>query len=92
MNNLVNITGHLKKKLKNTPGAHPEKEALTLIAANDNAYFIKDGSGNYWRMFLFLDKTKSYDVVQNEMQAFEGGKAFGRIQSMLSRHGYRAGY
>jgi Ser/Thr protein kinase RdoA (MazF antagonist) len=35
-------------------------------------------------MFYFLSDTKSYDVVETEKQAYEGGKAFGKFQAMLS--------
>lgn len=84
MNNLVQVTGHLKNKLAAMPGASPAKEVLTLIAAKDGAYFIKDDEGGFWRVFVFLSKTKSYDQVLTEKQAFEGGKAFGRFQALLS--------
>ena len=84
MNNLVRVTHHLKEKLSAIPGADPEKETLTLIETNDSSFYIKDEAGNYWRAFLFLKNTKSYDQVLTEKQAFEGGKAFGRFQSLLA--------
>jgi Ser/Thr protein kinase RdoA (MazF antagonist) len=84
MNNLVNVTRHLKDKLKAVPGADPEKQVLTLIENNDSEYFIEDSAGSYWRVFLFLNNTKSYDQVLTERQAFEGGRAFGRFQAMLA--------
>jgi len=83
MNNIVNVTRHLKEKLKAIPGADPEKEVLTLVENNDGGYFITE-AGNYWRVFLFLNNTKSYDQVLTEKQAFEGGKAFGRFQALLA--------
>ncbi len=84
MNNLVLVTRHLKEKLRAVPGSDPVKEVLTLIENDDNGYFIEDKGGNYWRVFLFLTNTKSYDQVFTEKQAFEGGKAFGRFQAMLA--------
>lgn len=84
MNNLVNITHHLKEKLRNVPGADPEKQVLTLVETKDNGYYIEDAGGNYWRVFLFLNNTKSYDQVLTEKQAFEGGKAFGLFQALLA--------
>ena len=84
MNNLVLVTGHLKQKLKAIPGSDPLKQVLTLIENKESGYFIEDEEGNYWRIFLFLDSTKSYDQVSTEKQAFEGGKAFGRFQTMLA--------
>jgi Ser/Thr protein kinase RdoA (MazF antagonist) len=84
INNLVNVTRHLKEKLKAIPGADPEKQVLTLVETNDNGYYIEDAAGNYWRIFLFLNNTKSYDQVLTETQAFEGGKAFGLFQALLA--------
>jgi len=84
MNNLVNVTRHLKEKIKAIPGSDPEKEVLTLVENNNNGYYIEDAGGNYWRVFIFLNNTKSYDQVLTEKQAFEGGKAFGRFQALLA--------
>jgi Ser/Thr protein kinase RdoA (MazF antagonist) len=84
MNNQAIVTGHLKNKLKGTHGSDAEREVLTIIETNLKGYFTIDGEGNYWRIYNFLDKTKSYDVVLTEKQAFEGGKAFGHFQAMLS--------
>ena len=84
MNNLVNVTRHLKEKLQAIPGADAEKQVLTLVENNENGYFIEDAGGSYWRVFIFLNNTKSYDQVLTEKQAFEGGKAFGLFQALLA--------
>lgn len=84
MDNISYVTRHLKSKLKNVPGADPDKEVLTLIPAKNNRYYYLDNEGQYWRMYLFLKSTKSYDVVSTEKQAYEGGKAFGCFQTMLA--------
>jgi thiamine kinase-like enzyme len=84
MNNLQNVTNHLKKKLALMPGADTEREVLTLVKTRNNQPYFKDENGNYWRMFHFLKGTRSYDQVETIKQAFEGGKAFGRFQALLS--------
>ncbi|MDB5131848.1 MAG: aminoglycoside phosphotransferase family protein [Mucilaginibacter sp.] len=84
MDNIANVTRHLKGKLTNIPGSNPEREVLLLVENNNNGYYIEDDNGNYWRVFHFLNNTKSYDQVATETQAFEGGKAFGRFQALLS--------
>ena len=84
MNNLVIVTRHLKEKMKAIPFSNPEKEVSTLIENKEGGYFIKDTTGGYWRVFLFLKETKSYDQVFTKQQAFEGGKAFGRFQALLA--------
>jgi hypothetical protein len=84
MNNLVKVTQHLKEKLKTIPGANPDKEVLTLIENKTTGYYFEDTEGNFWRVFTFLKDTKSYDQVLTTAQAFEGGKAFGKFQALLS--------
>jgi Ser/Thr protein kinase RdoA (MazF antagonist) len=84
MNNLVRVTNQLKQKLEDIPGSHPEKETLTLIETIDDKYFTQDEAGNYWRVFVFLSHTKSYDQAETEKQAMEAGRAFGNFQALLS--------
>lgn len=83
MNNMVCVTDHLKKKIAQE-GGDPSKEVLTLIPCNNGKYYYKDAAGNYWRMTIFLEDTFSYDVLTTTQQAYQGGVAFGKFQSILS--------
>jgi Ser/Thr protein kinase RdoA (MazF antagonist) len=78
MNNLRNVTRHLRQKVNS------DKNALIIIDAKSGCPYFKDEEGNYWRVFYFLKGTKSYDQVETETQAFEGGKAFGSFVALLS--------
>ncbi|MBB5395783.1 aminoglycoside phosphotransferase family protein [Mucilaginibacter sp. AK015] len=82
--NMRKVTEHLRCKMEAFGYGDPKKEVMTLIPADNGRFFYKDSAGDYWRMFYFLSDTKSYDVVQTEKQAYEGGKAFGRFQAMLA--------
>ncbi|RYU90283.1 aminoglycoside phosphotransferase family protein [Mucilaginibacter terrigena] len=82
--NMRKVTEHLKNKISAFGHGDPLKEVMTLIPTTNGRFFYKDSTGDYWRMFYFLSDTKSYDVVQTEKQAYEGGKAFGKFQAMLS--------
>lgn len=84
MDNIANVTRHLKEKLNAIPGANPAKEVLSVVENKNNGYYIEGDKGSYWRVFRFLKDTKSYDLVLTEKQAFEGGKAFGRFQALLA--------
>jgi hypothetical protein len=84
MDNMLLVTEHLERKIRATDTGDPSKEVMTLIPTDTGSYYFQDHSGNYWRMFLFLSDTRSYDLVRTEKQAYEGGKAFGRFQAMLS--------
>ncbi|TFF34481.1 phosphotransferase enzyme family protein [Mucilaginibacter psychrotolerans] len=82
--NMRKVTEHLKCKLAQNGSGDPLKEVMTLIPATDGRFYYQDSVGDYWRMFYFLSDTKSYDVVSTPTQAYEGGKAFGKFQYMLS--------
>jgi Ser/Thr protein kinase RdoA (MazF antagonist) len=84
MNNIYLVISHLRSKLKEIPGADPDKEVLSLVKTNDHLYYYLDEQGNYWRMYKYITNTKSIDIVETKEQAFEGGKAFGRFQTLLS--------
>lgn len=84
MENMRQVTAHLREKVASRPGGRPEQEVLTLIPTLSGQDYYQDQAGNYWRMLLFLPDTNSYDLVQTPQQAYEGGKAFGRFQALLA--------
>ncbi|UOG77384.1 aminoglycoside phosphotransferase family protein (plasmid) [Hymenobacter tibetensis] len=84
MANIHLVTSHLKHILATEPGADPEKEVLTLISTYQDQHFFQDHQGNFWRLYLFLENTRSYDLVRTRQQAYEGGRAYGRFQALLT--------
>lgn len=82
--NIERVTIHLRNKLKSIPGSDIKRECLSLIASRDGKSWIVDKDGNYWRMYIFISNHRSYNVVDSPDKAFEGGKAIGRFQAMLS--------
>lgn len=84
MNNMKVVTDHLKRKMTNAGVANVQNRVITLIPTCDNQLYYLDETGNYWRMLVLIEGTKSYDIVEKESQAREGGKAFGEFQSYLA--------
>ena len=84
MENIQVVTNHLRKKLRALPNANPEKEVLTLIPTQSGQFYYTDADGNYWRLYYFLENTRTYDIVETPRQAYEGGKAFGKFQRLLA--------
>ncbi len=82
--NIERVTVHLRKKISAIPGSDIKRECLRLIPAIDGRSWIVDKTGNYWRMYLFISNHHSYNIVDTPDKAFEGGKAIGRFQAMLS--------
>jgi hypothetical protein len=83
-NNIERVTGHLRSKLISIPGSDIKRECLNLINSFDGKTWITDEDGSYWRMYIFIANHKSYNIVDSSDKAFQGGKAIGRFQAMLS--------
>jgi hypothetical protein len=82
--NILRVTRHLRNKLEAIPGSEPDRETLTLIPGPGQLPYYHDADGNYWRLYIFIRDNKSYNRVQVPAQAYEGGKAFGRFQKLIS--------
>jgi Ser/Thr protein kinase RdoA (MazF antagonist) len=83
-NNIERVTIHLKNKLSLIPGSDIKRECLSLIPSKEGKSWIVDKEGNFWRMYIFITRHHSYNIVDSPDKAFEGGKAIGRFQAMLS--------
>lgn len=77
MDNIQRVTEHLKRKCTNSRGT------LTLILTEKWKPYVVDASGNYWRVYLFIENARSYDVLETEQQAYEAAKVFGQFQADL---------
>lgn len=83
-NNIERVTVHLRNKLKQIPGSDLKRECLQLVPSRDDKSWIQDREGSFWRMYVYIPDHRTYDVVDTTDKAYEGGKAIGRFQAMLS--------
>lgn len=84
MDNILRVTRHIRSKLEAIPGSNPARETLTVILTHDGKPYHQDAEGNYWRVYIFIGNTQSYDIVDSADKAYEGGHAFGRFQRLLA--------
>lgn len=82
MENIYNVTEHLKAKIK-ANGGDVNRETLTVIRTKDGKNFYRDGDDCY-RMYRFVEDSVSYDFVENPVQLYYAAKAFGKFQKMLN--------
>ncbi len=82
--NIERVTKHLYNKLLVIPGSDLKRECLSLVPTKEGKSWLTDKEGSYWRMYIFISDHHSYNIVDTPGKAFEGGKAIGRFQAMLS--------
>jgi len=84
MENIVRVTEHLQGKLAAGGEAEASRKTLTVIPARDGLPYVRDPAGNWWRLYLFIEGAQTYDVIENERQAYEAARAFARFQNQLA--------
>jgi thiamine kinase-like enzyme len=83
MQNISIVTDHIKAKLIEERATDVVQKVMTLVPTkSDQLYFIDENS-DYWRVYVLIAPAHSYDVLETEHQAREGGRAFGRFQEQL---------
>jgi thiamine kinase-like enzyme len=81
-NNIHKVTSHIRKKQEEKGEDDIDRKVLTFLPAKDGKFYYFDGD-SYWRVCLFIPRSKSYEEVTPELSC-EAGKAFGNFQSMLA--------
>ena len=84
MQNMERVTRYIRKKLRQAGEEDPDRHVLKVVPAKDDKLFYKDKNGNYWRTVLYIPGGKTYDIVDSPEKAYQGGRAFGRFQALLS--------
>ncbi|MEA2012281.1 MAG: aminoglycoside phosphotransferase family protein [Verrucomicrobiota bacterium] len=82
MENIDRVTRHQQKKLEEH-SSNVSRQTLSLVPSSDGKPFSIDTDGNYWRVYLFIENAETYDIIENEEQAFQAAKAFGKFQEEL---------
>lgn len=83
MENIVNVTEHIKGKIVNS-GGNPDRETLTVVSTKEGKSFYKSKNGDYWRSYLFIEEAQTYQLVENPSHFYNAGKAFGRFLQYLA--------
>ena len=83
MQNIAAVTSHLHEKIL-LRGGDPMRETLSVIKTADGAYFTETESGNYYRLYVYVDDTNTYQSVQSPTLFYNAAKAFGKFQNDLS--------
>ena len=83
MENVSGVTTWLRKKIIEN-GGDPERETLTLVKSNDGLPYFVDSTGEYWRVYLFIEGATCYDAVKDDNDFYQSAVAFGHFQRLLA--------
>ena len=81
--NIERVTNHIRAKLVQSGDSEVERKVLRLVYTQTNQSYFKDEDGNFWRVFVFIPDSISYETITPEL-AGQAGKAFGEFQSLLA--------
>ncbi|MBR5560154.1 MAG: aminoglycoside phosphotransferase family protein [Clostridia bacterium] len=80
--NIEKVTAYLGGIIEEN-GGDPKRETLTLVPTKDGKKYVIAEDGQLWRMYLFIEGTKSVDLPDTEALFELSGKAFGKFQRQL---------
>ena len=84
MDNILRVTEHLQRKLRDSSFAGGAQQCLRLVLAEDGRCYHCDPEGNFWRTYRFIEGARTYDIVDTPDLAVEAAKQFGRFITMLA--------
>ena len=84
MENIERVTSHIFQKIVDEGATDITRHTLYLIKTVDGKNYVQDIESKYWRAYIFIEKARTYDVIETEKQAYEAARAFGLFQKDLS--------
>lgn len=82
MENIGRVTAHVARQLVEYYDA--SRRALTLVPTRTGALCAQDDHGDYWRIYLFIEKARTYDVIDSPARAQAAAQAFGSFMRQLA--------
>ena len=83
MENIQRVTDHAREQISRA-GGDPLRESMNLVPAVDGRFFTRDTEGSYWRTYLYVDGTRTYDSTPDLHAVYEASFAFGAFQKLVS--------
>lgn len=81
MNNIVLVTEHITKKIKQTG---QNRASLKVICTLDGKSFYKTEDGSYFRMYEFIENAVSYSKADSPEVFYNAAKGFGEFFELLN--------
>lgn len=83
MENIQRVTEHATRRAAESGHPDASRRALALVTARDGQPYHRDAQGGCWRCYLFIERARTYDLVERPEQAMAAARAFGEFQRLL---------
>ena len=83
MENVARVTSHATRRAGEGGEVDAARRTLTLVPARDGLPYHRDAQGGWWRCYLFIERARTYDIVETPRQAAAAARAFGEFQRLL---------
>ena len=82
--NKVVVSRHMQEKLKGLPKKKQKRRVLAFAKTKEGASYFQGEEGNYWNLMYDIDKSVTFETVDNEEIAYEGGRLIGQFLTLTS--------
>ena len=82
MENVKRVTDEALRVLLEEGCKEAYRRTLTIIPAKDGKPYAQDEEGNVWRVYPFIERARTYDMIENPGQCVEVARAFGNFQKL----------
>lgn len=83
MDNIENVTAFLREKIV-AAGGDPGRETLTVVPTKEGGKYYKVDDNNVYRVYRFVEETKSIENSKTAADLYEAGVGFGHFQRLLA--------
>lgn len=84
MDNIQRVTSHIRGQLAAAGAADINRRVLTLVPTRGGGTCWRDQAGRWWRVYRYIEGTRTHEVTADPERAYQAGRAFGAFQSLLS--------
>ena len=81
--NIDLVTAFLREKII-AEGGNPERETLTLVPTPNGEKYIISDDGELYRVYIFIDNTKCYQLIENSDILYKAAKAFAKFMKNVA--------
>ena len=83
MENVSRVTQHIHNKIELEGASENSRHTLQLVLSHYGKPYVFGPDGYMWRCYLFIEKARTYDVLETTDMAYQAAKAFGGFQQYL---------